>query len=280
MTIGTKKTPWKIIIARILTAHFSVTLIFLFGLLLFRMIVLGLTFEGAQKLNSYERPAAEAVLSIFAYLGIGAVITAFIFALFKRWDKRPISELGLNFQRSVVSDLFFGLFVGLLPSVISFSILSAMGIEMRGSITALPNITLSHFLLFVTILALVAWYEELVFRGYITANLLERLRPVKVILISALLFALAHLQSLRSETLLDVPGLFFAGILLGLAFFYKKNLWLPVGIHFGNNFTTIFLLRYTPSPATHAVDTASILIVVFLALYFMQLKRVDRVNLK
>ena len=51
-----------------------------------------------------------------------------------------------------------------------------------------------------------------------------------------LLFMLIHILNPEISLLKDGPVLFLAGTLLTALYFYSRNIWLPAGLHFGNNF--------------------------------------------
>ncbi|MEZ4960105.1 MAG: CPBP family intramembrane glutamic endopeptidase [Saprospiraceae bacterium] len=72
--------------------------------------------------------------------------------------------------------------------------------------------------------------EEMIFRGLLQKNLLRWLgKPVPAILITALIFSLAHFQVQR------FLAIFMLGAALGCLFFWTKNLWIPIAAHFMNN---------------------------------------------
>jgi hypothetical protein len=55
-------------------------------------------------------------------------------------------------------------------------------------------------------------------------------------MLSALLFAASHLGNVGVNAI-GVLALFAGGVALGLAYCLSRNLWLPIGAHFGWNFT-------------------------------------------
>jgi uncharacterized protein len=78
--------------------------------------------------------------------------------------------------------------------------------------------------------------EEMLFRGYAFQLLVRSIGPFATILPVSVLFGLAHLGNLNS-TLLGVINTALWGILLGFAYWRTNALWLPIGLHFGWNFT-------------------------------------------
>lgn len=72
--------------------------------------------------------------------------------------------------------------------------------------------------------------EELLFRGFIQKQLIRSFRnPVTGILLAALFFSLIHFQAQR------FLAIFWLGAVLGLLYFWTKNLWVPIFAHFLNN---------------------------------------------
>ncbi|HET6256542.1 MAG TPA: type II CAAX endopeptidase family protein [Puia sp.] len=85
-------------------------------------------------------------------------------------------------------------------------------------------------------MALIAFSEELVFRGYILGNLMEWIPNKWIALgISALLFAAYHAITPGVHTLAFV-NLVLAGILLGINYIFTRNLWFAFMLHVGWNF--------------------------------------------
>ena len=85
-------------------------------------------------------------------------------------------------------------------------------------------------------MVLIAFGEELVFRGYILGNLMEWLPNKWIALgVSSVLFAAYHAITPAIHTLAFL-NLFLAGILLGLNYLYTRNLWFAFMLHLGWNF--------------------------------------------
>ena len=78
--------------------------------------------------------------------------------------------------------------------------------------------------------------EELIFRGYPFQMLAGKYGTFQILLPAAVLFAAAHAGNLNSSPL-ALFNTFLWGVLLGYAVIRSGDLWLPIGIHFGWNFT-------------------------------------------
>lgn len=87
-------------------------------------------------------------------------------------------------------------------------------------------------------LAIVAW-EELWFRGIFLNYCSRNLSAINISLTIGLLFMLVHLLNPEINLLKTGPTLFFAGAFLTIVYFYFKSIWLPIGLHFGNNYLTL-----------------------------------------
>jgi len=86
------------------------------------------------------------------------------------------------------------------------------------------------------LMVLIAFSEELVFRGYILGNLLDSFSNKYIALaISAILFAAFHATNPGIHTLAFV-NLFLAGLLLGVNYIYTRNLWFSFLLHLSWNF--------------------------------------------
>ena len=115
---------------------------------------------------------------------------------------------------------------------------------------ALASVTFTGFFLtFATIL-----WEELWFRAPVL-NLAElRRQEVMFSFYNGLLFALLHVLNPKIKLAVEGPELFMAGTFLTLAYFQSRSLYLPVGLHFGNNLMGALLEKGAPEAAMPATD--------------------------
>ena len=116
----------------------------------------------------------------------------------------------------------------------------------------IPNF--GYYLLYVGFICIVpAICEEILFRGLI-CNGLKKLGSVTAVLGSAFLFMIMH--GSPDQTVHQ----FILGVILALAFLLTNNLWVPIIIHFLNNFiaVTISFVLYGDSVAESTTETAEI----------------------
>lgn len=78
--------------------------------------------------------------------------------------------------------------------------------------------------------------EEICFRGYAFQTLLASCGPFATIIPVGVIFAVLHNGNPNAATLGIVNTAGF-GILFGYAYWRSRDLWLPIGLHFGWNFT-------------------------------------------
>jgi membrane protease YdiL (CAAX protease family) len=165
------------------------------------------------------------------------VVLEFVVSLVTVWgfrtfiDRRSLASLGLKpdgyGQESVI-----GFFVG--PALLGLLSLLLM---LTGHLQWV-DITPDSTTLFISLgmVALIAFSEELVFRGYVLSNLLESFSNKWIaLLLSALCFAIFHFSG-PGINALAFANLFLAGVLLGINYIYTRNLWFSMSLHLSWNF--------------------------------------------
>lgn len=84
-------------------------------------------------------------------------------------------------------------------------------------------------------LVLVAFFEELIFRGIVFRIVEKSLGSWIALGLTSLIFAVSHLPN-DGVTVLAVAVTAVAGVMLGAAFMATGRLWLAIGMHFGWNY--------------------------------------------
>ncbi len=174
-----------------------------------------------------------------------AVLTVFLAV--KLLDKRKISEIGIQFNHGWFRRFLIGFGFGFVIISSIFIVLYLTGIVTINEFfhSKLPeSFTLLIIVRFIGYL-LVAFNEELVFRGYQLRNIedslsgknsIRRTPEFYALIITSLLFGLVH--SLNPDvTIMSLLNLIVIGLLYGYAFLFTKTLAIPVGIHAAWNFT-------------------------------------------
>jgi len=159
----------------------------------------------------------------------GTVLVVFVFRRFI--DRRPLMSLGLALNRRYARDLVAGILWGTgLISAIFLINLFAGGVTIVS--VQMPWGTLAS--LFV-IMVLVGINEELYARGYLLTNFMESTNKYVALLLTGLIFSASHLFN-PNWTIVGLINIILAGLLLGIYFIHRKNLWFPIGLHFAWNF--------------------------------------------
>lgn len=97
--------------------------------------------------------------------------------------------------------------------------------------------------------------EEVFFRG-VLQNELERTfkNPIAAIVITAIIFSAFHFQFFTF-----LPR-FILGMMMGLVYFWSRNIWVPIVLHFFNNaLTVITWFWFSPEVINSSLDTVGTL---------------------
>ena len=150
-------------------------------------------------------------------------------------NKQTFNSLGLKLN-GFKKDLTYGLLIG-------FGIMIA-GISILYSYNPKPfepiQFSLNHHLLYVIILSLVAFGQEIAFRGFVLQTLSDSMNRYLAIGLTSLayVFIQAHIGiwGIDFNMIIIQPlvsfNLFLFGVLLGLFCIYRKNLWFAISMNF------------------------------------------------
>lgn len=141
------------------------------------------------------------------------------------------SFISLGFSLNHIGSLFYGLVWGIVLIGIGFLTLYLSGYLTITKIILPINSLIQYFLIFL----FAAVVEEIVFRGYILANLMDSIDKYISLGIAALLFTTLHFLNPNTSTL-SVVNILLAGFLLGVYYIHRRGLWFPIGLHFAWNF--------------------------------------------
>jgi len=178
----------------------------------------------------------------FLLLGLAATLATFITT--KYINKQPINSLGLKWNLAI-QDILVGILISALIMSIMYVTLTGLGyIQFDGfswwtdDTHTLANFTsasiwtaLAIFFQFI----IVAWWEELAFRGIILQNIAKGLNVKWGVLISTLGFGLIHAGN-PNATVLSTVLIMIITFQLVYAYLKSGQLWLPIGLHLGWNF--------------------------------------------
>ncbi|HUZ61159.1 MAG TPA: CPBP family intramembrane glutamic endopeptidase [Hanamia sp.] len=153
--------------------------------------------------------------------------TGYIF-LFRMYDKRPIYELS-------ASTFFNNATVGFLTGI-SLQSLFILIIYLTGTFL-IVNINPVSALISPFAFALTAGFvAEIIIIGIVFRLLEQQTGTIMALFIFIILFAILHIN-VKGATLISVGATAMqAGLLLPAAYVYRRNLWLPIFLHFGWDF--------------------------------------------
>ena len=195
-----------------------------------------LTSTGSAAFTQRLLNSVTLALFIFELVGIVLVI------LFRRYiDRRPVKSLGFQWQ-TFQPDALTGFCLGLaLLGAGSLVLLASNNLEWTDAHFAPADLFMGLVLMVV-----IAFTEEMVFRGYILNNLMESMNKWAALGVSAALFTFAH-GSNPGISFIAVINLLLAGLLLGINFIYTRNIWFAICFHFSWNFLQGPVLGYEVS---------------------------------
>jgi membrane protease YdiL (CAAX protease family) len=219
-------------------------------LILFIVLNLSLTFVVREILGRLKGGG----LLWFILLGISATFAAFLSR--KYIDKESLTSLGLRFNWLAILDIIIGIVTGgLIMAGMYFTMLFAGLIKFEGfswwmehdvtttSFTSAGILTMLGVLLQFIV---VAWWEELVFRGIILQNITKGLGLKLGVLISTILFGLGHFGN-PDATILSTFLIMLTTLQLVYAYLKSGQLWLPIGLHLGWNFFQASIFGFASS---------------------------------
>jgi len=175
----------------------------------------------------------------------GGIAVNLIGAVFANWlslriyENRHVVDVGLWANRRSAENLGLGLAGGAATAVLVLLPPVLAGVaHFTPTPKDLPGV---GTILFVSIMLVAgAIAEELLLRGYAFQDLLASIGPWATIVPVGVLFGLLHRFNPDADWFSTANTAGF-GILFGYAYLRSRDLWLPIGLHFGWNFTlTLF----------------------------------------
>jgi membrane protease YdiL (CAAX protease family) len=172
------------------------------------------------------------VVSALGTFAAAAVANAIVLRIYERGQ---LSDIGLQWTAASRRNLGFGIIGGVCAALV---VLAGPLLFRLADLQPVPNARF-HWpsAVFVSIVLLFgAVGEEMLFRGYAFQVLVKAIGPFATILPVSVLFGLAHAGNLNFSGLALLNTILW-GIVFGYAFLLSGDLWLPIGLHFGWNWT-------------------------------------------
>lgn len=178
-------------------------------------------------------PAVEYLLAI--------ILTGIVAACFANWlamrifAHRSLPDIGMYWNDASIRNLGLGVFGGAASATLVLGPpLIAGAASFRAVPGADPNFGTAAFI--AGMLFLGAAGEEILFRGFGFQVLVRTLGAAATVLPVGVLFAALHANN-PNATALGLVNTAGFGILFGFAYLRSRDLWLPIGLHFGWNVT-------------------------------------------
>jgi membrane protease YdiL (CAAX protease family) len=156
-----------------------------------------------------------------------AVISTYIY-FFEKFEKRNIKEFSV---KGITKSIIIGMLIGVVLQGLTMLV-----IVLYGGFEIVSVNSISHMITPFAIAFSVAIFEEILIRGIIFRIMEEKLGSYISLVISAIIFGALHLANPNSTIISAFCVGMEAGVLLGVAYIYTRNLWFPIAIHFAWNF--------------------------------------------
>ena len=197
-------------------------------------------------------PKTTAYLRNSMVIFIAALAASLAVPVARRFfDKKSFRSLGLKLDANTAKDLLFGFVLSGFMAASVFFIMQAAGLievaginwggnggenQPGGSLSAyLAMVSLGSLAFFLVMDVVVAWWEELVFRGYLLQNMIEGMGLVIAVALSCLIYGLVHITN-PNAGLLSTAIIVLFGYLRIYGYLATGQLWLSMGMHIGWNF--------------------------------------------
>lgn len=217
----------------------------------------------------------KAILDIITFLGIQALVSLTVPLVWEMVTGSPDVTTAMMITTTVIFSLLTivvfiwtgwtkvsPIWLRTRPwMVLIWSVIAALGLVVPSAwlqehMPELPNFVEQEFDMilkdrwgYLTIGLLAPLAEEIVFRGAALRSLLaSRLSPLAAIVISALLFAVAHLNPAQ------MPHAFLVGLLLGWMYWRTGSILPGMAYHWANNSAAYVLYAFYPNPDIKLID--------------------------
>lgn len=154
------------------------------------------------------------------------------------FDQRRWRSFGLAFYPKAGVEIFVGLLFGAGILLLLWGIDTIWHFLAGGDGLAFPEIKASgtQMLSLGVLMLAVAFSEELLVRGYPLQVIIRYVGVVPAVVITSIIFGALHITGDVWNAAVVVLDTGFSGIIFALAYLKTRALWMPIAIHFSNNF--------------------------------------------
>jgi uncharacterized protein len=205
----------------------------------------------------------EVTSNAAASAGIAASALGLVWLLRRHIDRRPWSGIALTLHRAAIPHLLAGIVLAGVVSMVAAATTVQLGLADWGwsadttNDVATKGLAITIILIALSTVLVQAFPEELVFRGYIYANLGETLPLWVTVVSSSLIFGSMHLFSNQGATTVAEQVIYALsatgfGLMLAVCRTVSGTLWLGIGFHCGfdvcnNRLTTMHHGAFIPA---------------------------------
>jgi|GEM_PF-3378888 len=159
-------------------------------------------------------------------------------------DRRPWGSLGFALYPKALWELGLGIAVGAGLLLGLWLVDGLFSVATGADAVVLPEVKVAwaDVPAVLVLMLFVAFNEELLIRGFPLQMLVRTVGAPLAVALTSLGFGLLHLTGDAWNATTVVLDTGFSGILFAMAYLKTKSLWMPMGIHFSNNFI-IFLFE-------------------------------------
>jgi len=180
--------------------------------------------------------------TLLSVLIVAIIVLSVYINLYRYYEKRKISEFSTGkLVKYLSTGILLGFVLQSLTIVVIYLNKGLLIISVNSMAYLIPSLTM----------VTAAIFEEVLFRGIIFRITEEKLGSYIALAISAIIFGAIHLVNPNSTLVSGLAVAIEAGLLLGAAYIYTRNLWFPIAIHFAWNFTQSGI--YGASTSGHAI---------------------------
>lgn len=168
------------------------------------------------------------------------------FAATRFINRKPFVSVGLAVNRHAMREFGIGCLAGWLMMTAIFGIEYVQGYVKIVAADVSFAQGVEMFLVSLLFFGVAAMFEEILFRGYLFQTLMRGIKFIPSVLITGLVFGLAHAAN-PNANLFGVVNTILVSVLFCFAYWRTRALWLPFGIHFAWNFAQTTLYGYPTS---------------------------------
>jgi hypothetical protein len=175
--------------------------------------------------DAFLPPVMLVATAFFSLVMLGLYVL-----LVRLFERRAATELSFRGRGGRLAAL--GALFGFLLFCLIYGVLFVLGVAHWGGRVGFGGA------LIMLIIAIVSGIgEELAYRGGFFRIVEESMGTLVAIILSAALFAYFHTGNPGATAVSTIAIALEAGVLLAATYVVSRNLWLPIGLHFGWNFT-------------------------------------------